>query len=90
MTPKDPASLADLMGRGRLGALSREAARRRSTTEKVRALLPAEEADHLVSATTTETGELVLVMDAPVWAARVRYRAEELGAKQLRVKVVPR
>jgi hypothetical protein len=90
MTRKAPASMADLMSTGRLGQLTQEAERRRGITARVRAQLPPEEADHLVSASTNEKGELVLVMDAPVWAARVRYRAEELGAQQLRVKVVPR
>ena len=42
-------------------------------TVRVRKLLPAEEAAHLVSAATNEAGELVLVMDTPSWAARVRY-----------------
>ena len=36
-------------------------------------LLPADEAAHVVSAATNEAGELVLVMDTPSWAARVRY-----------------
>ncbi len=39
----------------------------------MRKLLPAEEAAHVVSASTNEAGELVLVMDTPSWAARVRY-----------------
>jgi hypothetical protein len=90
MTRKEPTAVADLMSRGRLGDLAREAQRRRAVADRVRAQLPPEEAEHLVGASTTETGELVLVMDSPVWAARVRYRAEELGAKQLRVKVVPK
>jgi hypothetical protein len=90
MTGKDPMSVAELIGRGRLGTLAREAERRRGVADRVRRLLPPEEAEHLVGASTTEQGELVLVMDSPVWAARVRYRAEELGAKQLRVKVVPK
>jgi hypothetical protein len=90
MTGKDPTSVADLVRRGRIGELAREAERRRGVADRVRAQLPPEEAEHLVGASTTETGELVLVMDSPVWAARVRYRAEELGAKQLRVKVVPK
>ena len=90
MSRKDPESVAELIGRGRLGELAREAQRRRGVADRVRSLLPPEEAEHVVGATTTEQGELVLVMDSPVWAARVRYRAEELGAKQLRVKVIPK
>lgn len=90
MSGKDPTAVADLMARGRLGALAREAERRRGVADRVRAQLPPDEAAHLVGASTTDAGELVLVMDSAVWAARVRYRAEELGAKQLRVKVVPK
>jgi len=51
--------------------------------------LPPEEAEHLVSASTSAAGELVLVMDSAVWAARVRYRGAELGAERLKVRVVP-
>ena len=90
MTPKDPQSLAELLQSGRLGRLAAEARRRRSLTERVRALLPADEAAHLVSASTGAQGELVLVMDASVWAARVRYRAGRLGRDRIKVKVLPR
>jgi len=89
MTDKSPKKLSELLATGRLAALGREAERRRTTTERIRALLPAEEAEHLLSASTNADGELVLVMDSAVWAARVRYRAAELGAKRLRVRVVP-
>lgn len=89
MKPKEPTRLSELLGRGRLAGLGREAAQRRASTERVRARLPADEAEHLVSAVTNEAGELVVVMDSPVWAARVRYRAEELGVNRLRVKVAP-
>lgn len=89
MSSKEPTRLAELLGRGRLLGLSREAAQRRASTERVRARLPADEAEHLVSAVTNDAGELVVVMDSPVWAARVRYRAEELGVSRLRVKVAP-
>jgi hypothetical protein len=85
-----PATMSELLSSGELGALTREAERRRGITARVRAQLPPEEADHLVSATTTAEGELILVMDSALWAARVRYRAQELGAQQLRVRVVPR
>ncbi len=85
-----PRKLAEILGTGRLGALGREAERRRATTERVRARLPADEAEHLVSATDGADGELVLVMDSALWAARVRYRAAELGVARLRVRVLPR
>ena len=59
-------------------------------TTRVRKLLPAEEAAHVVSATTNEAGELVLVMDAPSWAARVRYCLRELPAANVKIRVSPR
>lgn len=90
MTDNSPKKLADVLATGRLAALGREAEQRRTTTERIRALLPPDEAEHLVGASTNADGELVLVMDSAVWAARVRYRGKELGAARLRVKVVPR
>ena len=90
MTSKEPRRLADWLTEGSLGALAREADRRRSATTEVRKLLPAEEAAHLVSAATNEAGELVIVMDSPSWAARVRYAVENLPNARVRVKVVPR
>ena len=81
--------MAELLGAGRLGELVREAERRRGLTAQIRAKLPREEGEHLVSATEAEGGELVLVMDSAAWAARVRYRAAELGVRRLRVKVAP-
>lgn len=74
---------------GNLADLATEARRRESLTERIRGLLPIDEAVHLVAADSTEAGELVLMMDSSVWAARVRYRAEELGAQRLRVRVLP-
>src|SRR5690606_41563723 len=82
MTDKSPKKLSELLATGRLAALGREAERRRTTTERIRALLPAEEAEHLLSASTSADGELVLVMDSAVWAARVRSRGAELGARR--------
>ncbi len=89
MTDKSPRKLAEVLAGGRLAALGREAEQRRSTTERIRALLPPDEASHLVGASEGADGELVLVMDSAVWAARVRYRGAELGAARLRVKVAP-
>jgi hypothetical protein len=56
----------------------------------MRALLPAEEAAHVVSAATNDAGELVLVMDTPSWAARVRYCLSTLPSAAVKIKVVPR
>ena len=66
-----------------------EARDRESLTSRIRALLPAEEAAHLVSAGLNDEGKLTLLMDSSVWAARVRFRAEELGAEKLAVRVMP-
>jgi hypothetical protein len=86
---KEPRRLADWLTEGSLGALAREAERRRSATNEIRSRLPAEEAAHLVSAATNDAGELVIVMDSPSWAARVRYALENLPNPRVRIKVVP-
>jgi len=59
-------------------------------TARIRKLLPAEEAAHVVSAATNEAGELVLVMDTPSWAARVRYCLNALPGGDVKIRVVPR
>lgn len=89
MGSEAPKSLGDLLSGGRLAALGAEARRRRNLTEQIRTLLPPDVAPHLVTASTLSTGELVLTMDASVWAARVRYLAEQLGAERVKVKVQP-
>ena len=84
-----PKRLRDLLEGGRLAELGEEAKRRRETTAKIRRLLPAEEASHLVSAGTNEDGELVLVVDTPAWAARLRYSAALLPGA-VKIRVLPR
>ena len=59
-------------------------------TARIRKLLPAEEAAHVVSAATNDAGELVLVMDTPSWAARVRYCLNALPGGEVKIRVVPR
>jgi len=44
---------------------------------------------HVVSATTDAAGDLVLVMDSPVWAARVRYCLGTLPNVKTRIRVLP-
>ncbi|HUO68888.1 MAG TPA: DciA family protein [Gammaproteobacteria bacterium] len=90
MSNRDPRRLADCLADGPLGALAREAERRRLATEDLRKLLPADEATHLVSAATDSNGELVIVMDSPSWAARVRYSIASSLSARVRIKVVPR
>lgn len=84
-----PKSLAELLGSGNLGQLADEAKSRREVTARYRALLPAEEAAHLLSAFENGDGEVVLTMDSPAWAARARYCAETLGATRVKVRVGP-
>jgi hypothetical protein len=86
----EPRRLSELMNGGPLARVMREADRRRMETVRIRALLPPEEAAHVVSAATNEAGELVLVMDAPVWAARVRYCLRQLPNANVRIRVSPR
>jgi hypothetical protein len=88
--PNEPRHLADLLTSGSLGNLTREAERRRLETVEIRKLLPADEGAHLVSAATNSAGELVLVMDSPSWAARVRYCVAGLPTTNVRIKVQPR
>jgi hypothetical protein len=90
MPHKAPKSLEELLTGGRLAALGEEARRRRESTERIRALLPPDAAAHLVSARRGDDGELVLTMDASVWAARVRYLGDQLGAARIKVKVNPK
>ena len=82
-------SLGDLLRSGNLASLTAESQRRQDLAESIRERLPAEEAAHLVAASTDDDGHLVLTMDASVWAARVRYMARELGAERIRIKVMP-
>lgn len=86
----DPKPLSELLRQGSLAALAREAERRRMETASVRRLLPPEEAAHLVNAATNDAGELVLVMDSPAWAARVRYCVGALPSKKIKIGVLPR
>lgn len=83
-------SLAELLNSGSLGQLTAESRRLQDLADSVRERLPAEEAAHLVAANTDDEGRLVLVMDASVWAARVRYMARELGEDRIKVRVLPR
>jgi hypothetical protein len=88
--PNEPKPLSELLTTGSLAGLTRESERRRSETAAIRKRLPADEATHLLSAATNEFGELVLVMDSPSWAARVRYCVADLPNAKVRIKVVPR
>lgn len=82
--------MSELLRAGPLASLLREAERRRTETARVRELLPTEEAAHVVSATTNEAGELVLIMDTPAWAARARYAVSTLPHARVKIRVLPR
>lgn len=86
----EPRHLSELLNASPLKRVLLEAQRRRMETARVRSLLPAEEAAHVVSAATNEAGELVLVMDTPSWAARVRYCLSALPNVKAKVRVLPR
>jgi hypothetical protein len=85
-----PRHLSEFLNAGPLSRLLRESERRRLETARVRKLLPAEESAHVVSAATNEAGELVLVMDSPGWAARVRYCLRSLPGAEVKIRVLPR
>jgi hypothetical protein len=59
-------------------------------TAEIKRLLPPEEAAHVMNAATNGDGEIVLVMDTPAWAARVRYCVGALPNKRVRITVLPR
>ena len=86
----EPRHLSEFLKEGPLSRVLRESERRRLETARIRKLLPAEEAAHVVSAATNEAGELVLVMDTPSWAARVRYCLSALPGADVKIRVVPR
>jgi hypothetical protein len=86
---KGPRSLNELMQSGEIARLQAEAAERRNAAHRVRALLPAAEAEHVVNAHIDAEGRLVVGMDSGAWAARLRYLASELGGRPLVVRVAP-
>jgi Dna[CI] antecedent, DciA len=90
MSSDGPRSLADVLRTGDIARLQSQAADRRKLAEATRASLPHELAEHLLSASFDANGDLVLSMDSPVWAAKVRYAYQELDGKRIRVRVLPR
>ena len=85
-----PRRLSEFLNAGPLSRVLRESERRRLETARIRKLLPAEESTHVVSAATNEAGELVLVMDTPSWAARVRFCLRALPGAEVKIRVLPR
>lgn len=87
--PAGPRSLAELLQSGDIGKLLAQATERRRLLAEVKASLPVDEAEHVVSASIDGDG-LVLGVDSAAWAARLRYRVRELGRDAVQVRVVPR
>jgi hypothetical protein len=81
--------LTDLLRSGDIATLLSQAAERRRLVAEVRASLPADLAEHVVSASADAGGRLVVGVDSAAWAARVRYRVRELGRDDVQVRVVP-
>jgi hypothetical protein len=82
--------LAELLQSGDIKTLLSQAAERRRLVSEVKASLPPDEAEHVVSAGTDAGGRLLIGVDSATWAARVRYRVRELGRDDVQVRVVPR
>jgi len=87
MSGGKPRSVAELLKTGGISKLKAEAAERRELADQVRSVLPADEAEHVVSARLDESGRLVVGMDTAAWAARLRYSLPELLGKPVRVRV---
>ncbi|NNF50907.1 MAG: DUF721 domain-containing protein [Gammaproteobacteria bacterium] len=79
-TPK-PAKLAELLASGgqNLGRLLARTRDLEALTGKVRAALPAPDADHVV-AVSASGHELVVTVDSAAWAARLRFSEPAIRA----------
>jgi hypothetical protein len=86
MKSSSPRSISELLRSGDISKLRSEAAERRELAAQVRSGLSEAEAGHVVSAHIDDAGQLVIGMDSPAWAARVRYSTAELLGKTVRVR----
>jgi hypothetical protein len=77
MVPGRPKSLKDLLAGSTLSGIAEQAAATDTLTRRVRALLPAEIAPHVLGANVRDT-RLVVFVDSAVWAARVRFEIAAL------------
>lgn len=87
MSARGPRAIGDLLRTGDISQLRAQATERRELAARVRAELPGPEAEHVVGAHLDDTGQLVIGMDSPAWAARVRYSTPELLGLSVRVQV---
>jgi hypothetical protein len=91
MSGGSPRSIGDLLQSGDISRLKTEAETRRKLAAEVRSELPEAESEHVVSAHIDPDGDLVIGMDSPAWAARLRYSTQKLLGRNLKVKTaVPR
>ena len=87
MSVRGPRQLGDLLHSGDISRLKTESRQRRELADQVRASLPETEAGHVVSAHLDDRGRIVVGMDSPAWAARLKYSMDELLGRELTVKV---
>lgn len=88
MSPSGPRSVSDLLQSGDISRIRSEARERRTLLARVRAELPATEAERVVSASLDQDGSLVVGVDSAAWAAKLRYERDRLLGRQLQVRVV--
>ena len=77
MAPGRPKSLKDLLSGSSLSRIVEQAAATDVLTRRVQALLPPEVAPHVLGANLRDR-RLVVLVDAAVWAARVRFETAAL------------
>lgn len=77
MVPGRPKSLKDLLAGSSLSRIVEQAAETDVLTRRVQALLPPEVSPHVLGANLRER-QLVVLVDAAVWAARVRFETAAL------------
>lgn len=91
MSGGNPRSISDLLQSGDISRLATEAVARRELAVRVRSELPEDESEHVVSAHIDDSGDLVIGMDSPAWAARLRYSRQTLLGRIVKVRTaVPR
>lgn len=97
MSERRPQSLAQIMaGSQRLRALDQARQTRADWTRRAQSWVPADISPHLVAATLSDAGILMLSFDSAAWAARSRYLGRQIMAaagdpdiKSVKVRVHP-
>ena len=98
MPPGKPTLLKDLLRSQSLADLAERAASTDALARQVQAILPSDVAGHVVGANIRDN-LVVIIVDAPAWAARVRFEASsicrvlrdqhEIDVASVRVRVRP-